>query len=103
MLFDSDSVLIIFSFGFVNFHNQARFHEFKILRVVLFFLFKYSMEMAACAQNEHCNRRMKQWGILRQDFQHDLKYHESVFCAIAVMTQICIQNADPLAKVFYKE
>ena len=39
---------------------------------------KQAMEMVACAQNEHCNRWMKQWGILHQDFQHYLKYHESV-------------------------
>ncbi len=62
-----------------------------------------AMEKRVCARHEHCNRRMKQWAILRQEFQHDLTHHESVFCAIAVMTQLCIQNGEPLATVSYKE
>ena len=58
-----------------------------------------SMEKRVRARHEHCNRRMKQWAILRQEFRHDLTHHESVFCAIAVMTQLCIQNGEPLATV----
>lgn len=62
-----------------------------------------AMEKRVRARHEHCNRRMKQWAILRQEFRHDLTHHESVFCAIAVMTQLCIQNGEPLATVSYKE
>ena len=52
------------------------------------------MEKRVRAWHEHCNRRMKQWAILHQEFCHDLNLCESVFCAIAVMTQICIQKGD---------
>ncbi len=31
-----------------------------------------AMEKRVLARHEHCNRRMKQWAILRQEFRHDL-------------------------------
>ena len=62
-----------------------------------------AMEKIVRARHEHSNRRIKQWAILRQEFRHDLTHHESVFCAIAVMTQLCIQNGEPLATESYKE
>ena len=62
-----------------------------------------ALEKRVCAWHKHCNRCMKQWTIPRKEFRHDLMHHESIFCAIAVMTQLCIQNGEPLATVSYKE
>ena len=62
-----------------------------------------AMEKRVRARHEHCNRWMKQWAILRQEFRHDLTHHESVFCAIAVMTQLCFEHGEPLASVDYVE
>ena len=62
-----------------------------------------AMEQGVTAWHKHCNRRMKQWAVLHQEYLHDLNLHESVFCAIAFVTQICIQKGEPLATVSYKE
>jgi hypothetical protein len=42
------------------------------------------------------NRRLKQWAILREEFRHDLDLHKNVFTAVAVMTQLCFENGEPL-------
>jgi hypothetical protein len=48
------------------------------------------------ARHETCNRRFKVWGILKQQFRNDRKKHQLVFYAIAVMTQMSIDNGDVL-------
>jgi hypothetical protein len=53
------------------------------------------MENRVHTQYEQYNRQMMQWAILRQEFHHDLKPLESVISAIAIMTQISIQNDKP--------
>ena len=52
---------------------------------------------------EHVNRRLKQWAILREEFRHDLELHKDAFTAVAVMTQLCFENGEPLAQVDYSE
>ena len=54
--------------------------------------------MQAIARNhqETVNLRFKNWGILRQLYRHDISHHGSVFEAIAVMTQVSIENGEKL-------
>jgi hypothetical protein len=47
--------------------------------------------------------QLKNWGILSQVFCHDIMQHGDVFRACAVVTQLTIENGEPLFKVEYKE
>ena len=49
------------------------------------------------------NKRFKQWGILRQVFCNDLIHHRDVFAAICVITQLAIENGEPLFEVHYDD
>jgi len=51
------------------------------------------------SRHETCNKRFKQFGALKQVFRHDIKRHKDVFTAIAVITQITIENGNPLFQV----
>ena len=53
------------------------------------------------ARQEKINRRFKQWQILKQVFRHDLRVHRDVFAAIAVISQLAIQNGEALFSVDY--
>ncbi|KAL3924013.1 MAG: hypothetical protein SGARI_006112 [Bacillariaceae sp.] len=48
------------------------------------------------ARHETVNHRFKTWGILKQQFRNDRKKHQFVFYAIAVLTQLQIQNGNVL-------
>lgn len=48
------------------------------------------------ARHETVNRRFKEWGILKQQFRNNSKKHQFVFFAIAVLTQMRIDNGDEL-------
>mmetsp|Transcript_17549 Transcript_17549/g.32477 ORF Transcript_17549/g.32477 Transcript_17549/m.32477 type:complete len:363 (+) Transcript_17549:249-1337(+) len=48
------------------------------------------------ARHETVNHRFKTWGILKQDFRNQKELHMYVFYAIAVMTQMSIDNGDVL-------
>jgi hypothetical protein len=48
------------------------------------------------ARQETINKRNKQWGILSQVYRHGIEKHQSVFSAICVLTQITIDNGNPL-------
>ena len=49
------------------------------------------------------NRRFKQWQILKQVYCHDIRVHRDVFAAIAVISQLAIQNGEPLFSVEYTD
>ena len=48
------------------------------------------------ARQETVNARNKQWGILSQIFRYSMEKHQIVFWAICVLTQITIENSNPL-------
>jgi hypothetical protein len=48
------------------------------------------------ARHETCNARFKNWAILRNQFRNDKKKHQIAFYAIAVMTQMSIDNGNVL-------
>ena len=48
----------------------------------------------ARARHETINRRLKQFGCLRQMFRHGVEKHKAVFAAVAVCTQLCFENGE---------
>ena len=53
------------------------------------------------ARHETVNARFKEWGALKNKFRHKISRHRSVFRAIAVLTQLKIENGYPLFQVDY--
>ena len=51
----------------------------------------------------HFNGRLKNWGILQQVFRHDISLHGPVFRACAVLTQLMLENGEPLYAVAYSD
>jgi len=47
------------------------------------------------------NGRLKNWGILSQVFRHHIMTHGDVFRACAGVTQLTIENGEPLFEVEY--
>ncbi len=64
---------------------------------------KWVMQGKVRAHHETLNRQLKKWGILSQVYRHDIMRHGKVFRACAVVTQLTIENGDPLFKVEYKD
>lgn len=60
----------------------------------------YRMKMNARARHETVNRRLKQFNCLKM-FRHDKSKHVHCFEAVAVITQLAIQNGEPLYHVHY--
>ena len=61
----------------------------------------YYAKKDAKARHETCNKRLKQFDILKQVYRHDRDKRASVFAAVAVCTQISIENGDPLCAATY--
>ena len=54
------------------------------------------------ARQETVNKRVKQWGVMGNDsqaFRHDMDRHQSCFHAVLVITQLAIENGEPLFDV----
>lgn len=61
------------------------------------------MQMRVRSRHETVNKRFKQWGALQKKFYHRLCKHQIVFCAVAVIIQLTIENGEPLFGVTYDE
>ena len=61
------------------------------------------MQARVRAQHETLNGCLKNWGILSQVYQHDIMRHGKVFRACAVVTQLTIENGEPLFEVEYED
>ncbi len=57
------------------------------------------MQGRARARHKMLNGRLKNWGILSQDFRHHITMHGDVFQACAGVTQLTIKNGEPLFEV----
>ena len=55
------------------------------------------------ARHETLNGRLKNWGILSQVYRHNVLQHGMVFRACAVVTQLTIENGEPLFEVEYND
>ena len=54
----------------------------------------------ARARHEQCNKRFKQYGCLAQRFRHSVDFHRHCFSAVVVLTELSIENGEPLWDVF---
>ena len=59
------------------------------------------MQGIARSRHETLNGRLKAWGILGNEYRHDIREHGTVFYACAVITQLSVVNGDPLFEVKY--
>ncbi len=57
---------------------------------------KWVMQGRMRAHHKMLNGWLKNWGILSQVYRHDIMRHDKVFRACAVVTQLTIENGDPL-------
>jgi hypothetical protein len=64
---------------------------------------KWAMQGRVRARHETLNRWLKNWGTLSQVYRHDIMQHGEVFRACAVVTQLTIENGEPLFEVEYKD
>ena len=64
-----------------------------------------SLGMQQRVRNRHetVNKRFKQWGCLLNRFRHGIGKHGDVFRAVAVITQLAIENDEPLFEVEYDD
>jgi hypothetical protein len=51
------------------------------------------------ARHETVNRRLKQFGVLGQVFRHKLQLHPRCFKAVINLTELMIENGEPLFDV----
>jgi len=61
------------------------------------------MQQRVRNRQETVNKRMKNWGALKQVWRHRFTSHGSVFRAIAVITQMRIENGEPLFQCGYRD
>ena len=61
------------------------------------------MQQRVRNRQETVNKRMKNWGVLKQVYRHRFSGHGDLFTAIAVITQITIDNGEPLFKCGYRD
>jgi hypothetical protein len=61
------------------------------------------MKYRVAQRHETVNKRLKQWGCLKRVFRHNILKHQSVFGAVAVITQLSLQNGEPLFSVEYND
>jgi len=46
------------------------------------------------SRQETVNRLLKSWGILKQQFRHDISKHRTAFNAVAVLTQLALEDGE---------
>ncbi len=64
---------------------------------------KLAVQARVRARHETINGRLKNWGILSQVFRHDICRHGEVFWACVVLTQLTIEQGEPLFSVEYED
>ena len=53
-------------------------------------------------RHEMCNRQFKNWVCLNSNFRHAISLHHDCMFAIAVLTQLAIENGEPLFDSFFR-
>ena len=61
------------------------------------------MQQRVRSRHETANKRFKQWAILDQTYRHNIDDHAYIFNAIVVLTQLYLENGEPLFFVNYKD
>lgn len=62
-----------------------------------------TMQQRVRSRQETVNKRFKHWGCLSMRFRHPINKHGDVFRAVAVLTELSIQNGEPLFAVDYDD
>jgi hypothetical protein len=62
-----------------------------------------SMQQRVRNRQETVNNRFKFWEVLKQIFRHELTLHGDVFRCIAIISQLVIDNGQPLFQCGYKD
>ena len=61
------------------------------------------MQTRVRSRQETVNKRFKNWGILKQVFRDNIPKHGDAFCVIAVLTQLSIEDGEPLFDCGYRD
>jgi hypothetical protein len=61
------------------------------------------MQQRVRNRQETVNKRFKQWGLLKQVYRHEIGRHGEAFRAIAVLTQLAINNGEQLFACGYRD
>jgi hypothetical protein len=61
------------------------------------------MQSAVRSRHETFNGRLKNWGVLKRTYRHDIQLHGTVFTACVLITQLCVSNGEPLFEVVYND
>ena len=61
------------------------------------------MQQRVRNRQDTVNKRFKDWGALRQIWRHSIPLHGDVFRAIAVMTQLAINQGEKLFECGYRD
>jgi hypothetical protein len=64
---------------------------------------KWAMQGRVRAHHEMLNGWLKNWGTLSKVYRHNIVRHGKVFRVCAVVTQLTIENGEPLFEVEYKD
>ena len=78
--------------GFVKCPQSIGSHELTV-----------AMSAIVRRRHETVNKRFKQWGILKQVYRGDLSKHHEVFRVVAIVTQLAIENGEPLFATEYQD
>jgi hypothetical protein len=62
-----------------------------------------SMQALVRWRHETVNKRFKQWKILEDVFRGDISKHGYAFRVVAIITQLAIENGEPLFSVDYED
>ena len=63
---------------------------------------QYKTKQIVRARHETVNRRLKQFGCLKQQFRHPISKHSTVCCAVIAIVQISLENGHPLFDIGYE-
>ena len=62
-----------------------------------------SMAQTVRSRHEKVNKRFKHWGCMLQRFRHGPELHAECFYAVAALTQLAIENGEPMPQVDYQD
>ena len=62
-----------------------------------------AMQGRVRSRHETFNGRLKTWEILKQVFRHDISRHSSVLHACCVISELMVENGEPLFAVQYSD
>ena len=62
-----------------------------------------AMQSVVRRRHETVNKRFKQWSVLKSAFRGDIDQHGKYFRLAAIVTQLAIDNGEPLFRVDYED